>query len=376
MTRLAIAIRRAAPFGGLEKYCAKITDYFLKKSVQVTLISEDADRINTAATTIPIPVAKSVFPHRKLKLYNQAVKEVIDKEAFDIVLGMDRITCGTHLRAGNGCHRAFLESRKISDPFYKLWLHSLNPLHTTLLSLEKEGFESPSTRKIITNSHMVKREILRYYDVHDNKIAVVHNGVEWKQLAFPFENRHFIKQDLLEKYGIPEASFYFLFIGNDYRRKGLDLLLKSLGSLQEDWHLVVIGKDRDDKPYRRLAQKNQIDKKVSFLGYLPNASQFYALADCVAIPSLYDPFANVTVEALAMGCFVISSPSNGGSEIIQPINGTVIENLLDEDCFRFHLRKGLQYNKQEKAYNVRNSISYLDFDFQLNQLATVCLKNF
>lgn len=376
MTRLAIVIRKAAPFGGLEKYCSKIVEFFLKKNIQVTLISEDSDQSHTNATSITLPPVKSIFPHRRLLQYSHNVEEALQKEAFDIILGMDRITSATHLRAGNGCHRAFLESRKLSDPFYRHWLHSLNPLHTTLLKLEKKGFESSSTRKIITNSHMVKREIMNYYDVSETKISVVHNGVEWKQLAFPFENRLNIKKDLIEKHSLSQSPFTFLFIGNDYRRKGLDRLLKALSGLGEEWHLIVIGKDRNIGFYQGLAKKLAIDSKVTFLGYVPSAAPFYALADCVVIPSLYDPFANVTVEALAMGCFVITSLSNGGSEIITPLNGTVIENMTDDECFQFHLRKGLQYDKSKQANSIRNSISYLDFDFQLNQLATVCLKNF
>jgi UDP-glucose:(heptosyl)LPS alpha-1,3-glucosyltransferase len=223
---------------------------------------------------------------------------------------------------------------------------------------------------------MVKREIMHYYDVSETKISVVHNGVEWKQLAFPFENRLNIKKDLIEKYQIPPTPYTYLFIGNDYRRKGLDRLLKALSGIKEEWHLIVIGKDRNMDSYQRLAKNLSIESNTTFLGYVPNVAPFYALADCVVIPSLYDPFANVTVEALAMGCFVITSLSNGGSEIITPLNGTVIENMTDEECFRFHLRKGLQYDKSEHAIAIRNSISYLDFDFQLNQLATVCLKNF
>ncbi len=56
---------------------------------------------------------------------------------------------------------------------------------------------------------------------------------------------------------------------------------------------------------------------------------FYQLADALAIPSFYDPFANVTVEALAMGLFVVSSRSNGGFEILDPSKGIIIENLSE-----------------------------------------------
>ena len=65
-----------------------------------------------------------------------------------------------------------------------------------------------------------------------------------------------------------------------------------------------------------LAAKLNIQRRVTFFGPQKEIRPFYQFADALVIPSFYDPFANVTVEALAMGLFVVSSKSNGGHEIL------------------------------------------------------------
>ena len=55
-----------------------------------------------------------------------------------------------------------------------------------LLAIEKASFTHPSLKRLIVNSHLVKKEVLEYYDVNPQKIDIVHNGVEWNEKEAPF----------------------------------------------------------------------------------------------------------------------------------------------------------------------------------------------
>jgi len=113
--------------------------------------------------------------------------------------------------------------------------------------------------------------------------------------------------------------------------------------------------------------------KVRFFGSQDEMRPFYQYADALVIPSFYDPFANVTIEALAMGLFVISSKHNGGHEILNKQNGIVIENLLDVDAFAASLHVALQHKKTEKSADLaRQSVKHLDFSAQLAKLIQGC----
>lgn len=74
-----------------------------------------------------------------------------------------------------------------------------------------------------------------------------------------------------------------------------------------------------------------------------------------------------------MGLFVISSKTNGGSEILQSFNGTVLETLKDPDCIATALKNALQYPKTyASGCKIRESIEYLDFSKQLQNFITFC----
>jgi UDP-glucose:(heptosyl)LPS alpha-1,3-glucosyltransferase len=179
----------------------------------------------------------------------------------------------------------------------------------------------------------------------------------------------------LKRHQLDPNLFHFLFIGNGYLRKGLSQLLIGLSRLsRRDFHLCVIGKDNKMEDYAAQAFQLGLSKQVRFFGPQPEIRPFYQLADVLVIPSFYDPFANVTVEALAMGLHVISSKSNGGCEILTEQNGTLIDDLLQPDSMVEALEKGLKNQKTpESAHRNRLSVERLDFSHQMKILMESCL---
>ncbi|MEI8300878.1 MAG: glycosyltransferase family 4 protein, partial [Chlamydiota bacterium] len=173
------------------------------------------------------------------------------------------------------------------------------------------------------------------------------------------------------------TTYHFLFIGNGYQRKGLDVLLQALALLgKEDFHLSVLGKEKKLSTYIDKTQKLGLSKKVSFYGQRSDVRKFYQLCDCLVIPSFYDPFANVTVEALAMGLFVISSKSNGGHEVLTPSNGLILDTLLDPTCLASALKKALSTPKTwVNSQSLRSSVKHLDFSSQTTSLVDISLNS-
>ncbi len=252
------------------------------------------------------------------KAFDHACRVLIKTQPHSIIFGIDRISCATHLRAGNGVHRAYLEKKAILASRLKTFSDRLSPLHHNILKLEKHSFTHPALRLVFTNSEMVKQEILRFYPVDEKKIQVIHNGVEWDEFEGPFNAWQHQKQPLCHKLGLDPAHFHFLFVGHGFQRKGLSLLLDAFATLNEsDCHLSIVGKDKHLSSFRVQCQRLGITNRVTFFGQQQDITPFYTVSDCLVIPSLYDPCANVTIEALAMGLYVVSSPFNGGAESLQ-----------------------------------------------------------
>ncbi|MBI3212037.1 MAG: glycosyltransferase family 4 protein [Simkania negevensis] len=250
-----------------------------------------------------------------------------------------------------------------------------NPLHQKILEIEKIAFEDPKLRLLFTNSHMVKGEIIRYYNTPPEKIQVIHNGVEWKEMETDFSTWLEKKQIICAKLGLDPSCYHFLFVGNGYKRKGLFLLLNALAHLPfKEFHLTVVGKDNNMQEFINIAEKLGLKNQVSFFGERSNIRPFYQYCDCLIIPSLYDPFANVTIEALAMGLFVVSSKSNGGYEVLTKENGAIIEDLFALDSLKETLLSAIEHPKTWiRSQNIRNSIKYLDYPHPLKTLIDATL---
>lgn len=373
MSHVVLLKSRSNNHGGLEKYASRIAKAFLEKGARVTILTTgDAlshSEVSVFATkTVPWPAFV------RMEQFDWFVRHWLKNHPANLVFGMDRNRNQTHLRAGNGVHAAYLKSRFLTDRLFKACICRLNPLHRKILELEQEAFENPALQKLFTNSEMVRRQVLDYYAVAPSKIQVVHNGVEWHEMQADFSAWEDRKIEGLRKYFLDSDRFHFLFIGNGYSRKGLSQLLFALSRLRgEPFQLSVIGKDNQMDEYLAKAVQLGLKDQVHFFGPSQEIRLFYQLADCLVIPSFYDPFANVTIEALAMGLFVISSKFNGGHEILTSENGIVIEDLLNPDAIIESLRIAMKHKKTKKSSEqIRMSVKHLDFANQLKILMEAC----
>lgn len=356
MKHVAILKSSAQQKGGLEKAASRIADAFLAKGMKVTLLTTG----ETSAANVVSFKTVGWPSFVRMEQFDSRVQEWIKNEKPNLVFGMDRNRFQTHVRAGNGVHLAYLKSRILTEGKWKYLSCLLNPMHRKILEIEKTAFEHPKLEKIIANSHMVKNQLLESYNVDEKKIAVIHNGVEWHEMSPAFSNR---------KSG---NAFHFLFIGNGYLRKGLKVLLEALAQIKGDFQLSVIGKDNHIQWFKNYSRSLGIQNKVHFLGPVENIIPFYQTADALVIPSFYDPFANVTVEALAMGLSVVSSKHNGGHEILTKENGFVIENLTQIESVVAALQSCM--NRTHSASQIRESVKYLDYANQMRELMRVCEK--
>lgn len=367
--RVAILKPTLSASGGLEKYCLRIAHALKKANNEVFFITQNTNEFKNFDFPIHSCKTYSWPPSVKLEQYNQQADLWVNQNKPDIVFGMERTRHQTHYRAGNGCHRAYLDSRLFSDGYLKHLLCKYNPLHRKILEIEKSTFEFSGIKKIFTNSQLVKNQILSFYNTDENKIKVIHNGVEWHEFAPHFSETFANKEQNFQKLFAKTDCFQFLFIGNGFFRKGLKPLLESLGKIsRRDFQLHIVGKDKNILFFQKLTQKLKLENNVIFWGSQKSVVDFYKIADCVVIPSYYDPFANVTVEALAMGVYVISSTANGGCEVIHD-NGDLFDLSTDNQQLVEKLSRAFKYPKTlQSAINIRQNIKNLDFSIQLQTL--------
>jgi len=370
MKTVAIIKKDFHSHGGLEKSSWRIIQALKERGATVTLLT--AHEVSAPCTVLSCSL-DSKLKFLKLKEFDAWCQSTVKSQPFDVVFSMDRASFQTHHRAGNGVHAAYLALRKQKEGFLKRLSFKLNPLHSMMLKLEKATFEDPHVKGIIVNSTYVKNQILQFYAADPSKIHVVHNGVEWHEMENDFNASH--KEEIARQQSLDPNTFQFLFVGHNFHRKGLSLLLQALGRLtRRDFHLSVVGTDKRLPAYKKEAAQLGLSKNVTFFYSQSDTRPFYQAADALVIPSHYDPFANVTVEALAMGLFVISSNNNGGHEVLQPESGITVDPF-DLASFTTALETALKHPKTvESAQKIRASVQHLDFSHQLEKVCQICLS--
>lgn len=369
---------------------SRLLDALLKKGLDITLFTtsssplsrqnsshlwDDTGNSTSNPPKIRVYKPKGLFKAQKLHDFDQWLSHKISLSSFDVVFSMDRCSVQTHHRAGNGVHAAYLNLRATLEGRLKKWSFSLNPLHRVQLQLEKQTFESSQTQSIIVNSIMVQKQVLDYYNTPPEKIHVIYNGVEWKEVETDFNDSMIHRKEHAVHLGLDPSVFQLLFVGRNFERKGLGALLKALSLVaNKNFHLSVVGDDKEMGSYQMLAARLGLESQVTFFGAQASSKPFYLAADALVIPSMYDPFANVTLEALALGLFVISSKMNGGHEILQPYSGITVENPQNIEELAAALEKAFQHpKKMPQASFIRSSVAHLDYQFQLEKICQLCL---
>jgi len=200
--------------------------------------------------------------------------------------------------------------------------------------LEKRKFQHHGTKKIIAVSQTLKNDLIEEYGILPDKIDVIYNGADPDRFKNG-ENRD-LRNTMLKKLGIPPDSTVILFVGGDWERKGLSYLLEAHNQLnRSDVHVLVIGHGNPDLYSSQISDTSET---VHFHFFDEQIENWYNISDIFVLPSIYEPFGMVVVEAMASGLPVITAAIAGVSEIIENgYDGIIIDNPADVNKLKKHL---------------------------------------
>ena len=240
---------------------------------------------------------------------------------FDVVQSFSRTRHQDVFRAGGGSHADYLErfhGRRAAA------LRRMTPRHAAQLWIERRVFADPR-QTILCNSQLVREQIASRYGVPAARLVVIRNGVDL--VRFHPDRRGAEGARLRGELGAGSRTAW-LFAGSGFPRKGLDAALGALAASRDrDAILWVAGRD-DPTPWQKVARRLGLEDRVRFLGPRRDVEALYAAADGLLLPTRYDAFANVCLEAAAAGLPVVTSGANGAAEIARDA-GIVVEDPDD-----------------------------------------------
>ena len=333
--RFAIGIQNfSREKGGAERYLIDLCCRMAAEGYEVHVFAErwqeeDPGLHFHRIRTIPFP--------KGLRLLSFAMKatQAIKDGAYDITFGVGNTLEADIVQPHGGVHWAWFwrSLRAYDHPIvravkflgrilsFKQWVNGW---------IENSPYRKEGFSRIVAISDMVKKDMIRWYRISEDRVTVVYNGVDIDH--FHPRNRRY-REEIRKKHGV-EDEFVILFVSNNFRMKGLGHLMKALARVKRNSRLplklLILGRDRQE-PYRRLADRIGISGEIVFAGSTDEPEKYYGAADLLVHPSFYDACSLTVIEALASGLPVITTSSNGASGILnQGKEGFVISDPRDE----------------------------------------------
>lgn len=294
---------------GIGRIVLSLADEFENQGQTVSVVAQHFDKENYRFRCRQIPLRTSFNSLDRLALRYFA-KPALRHLNCDVVNSY-MIGRGASVVTAQSCHIAGMEIRKQHQTRLP-WRRNLGIFDRMTLQDERFLVRSHHTKRIIAVSQLVKEQFIQFYNINPERIVVIPNGVDvekFKQLRAKVN-----RESLRNQYGIPRDGFLLLFVGNEFDRKGLDVLIRSLAVFKrDDVQLLIIGAD-DPTPYASLAASLGISNKVIFGGRVRGPEALFLAADVFVFPTVYEPFGMVLVEAMAAGVPVIATRHAGALE--------------------------------------------------------------
>src|SRR5262249_39466235 len=305
--RIAFARRGYSRSGGAEAYLKRLAEGVAKAGHEVQLV-----------TTNEWPEEQWPFgPIKRLAAatvigFADELEQTRPQLDCDVLFSLERVWSCDVYRAGDGVHQAWLARRRKFEIPLKQFVRGASRKHRDLLELEKSLFDQRKAVRVIAASQMVMNEITGLYHYPADQIDLVRNGVPLNRFQFDPVLREQSRANLKLK----EDQIVLLFVGSGWERKGLMFAIEAMAlSKNQKMRLVVAGRG-DARPYKTTRLRFWREDPVQFLGEVADLVPVYAAADIFILPTIYDPFSNACLEALASGLPVITTLSNGFSEVI------------------------------------------------------------
>jgi starch synthase len=189
---------------------------------------------------------------------------------------------------------------------------------------EKVGIENAD--RVIAVSQSMKEDILKYFSVPEERVVVIHNGIDldtWQPTP--------LSDELKAEYGIEDD--YVLFVGRPTPQKGMEYLVEAADQIPVQLVFAAVGSDTKEYEERMIEQV-QTKRNILWIHKLLKEEEYvqlYSGARAFVCPSVYEPFGIINLEAMACQVPVVASAVGGILEVVLPEQTGILVEPRDPD---------------------------------------------
>jgi UDP-glucose:(heptosyl)LPS alpha-1,3-glucosyltransferase len=324
--RLALNFQRVDPTrGGAETYVADLCRALVDAGHRVDLYAESwREGVLPGEVRCVAVAAPGRTRLERLWSFARNSEEALGQVSYDCTVGLINTWHHDVLIPQGGVQRGSLDAnaRRYPDGWrsalYRLGKRA-NPKFWVHEAIERRQYDPERQVRIVAVSNLVKEQLLRYHHVPRTRIHLVPNAIDPARLEVGQPGA--VRCAFRNRVGLEPRDLVGLFVGHNYRLKGLAPLLHALAERARrdpqarPIHLVVCGGGGAGYA-RRLIDGLGLGATVHLVGFHPDIRAAYWSSDFFVLPTYYDPCSLVVFEALACGLPVITTACNGASELM------------------------------------------------------------
>lgn len=346
--KIAVLVKRFISSGGAERYALEVSRRLLKKGHQITLYARQVEPgQETGVKWIRVPDRLKFSSALSSVSFAVSTARLLGQESYDVIHSHERAFAQDVLTVHTFSFRGNVEKYSLLKRIDRVYLSPRSALYLWL-----EG-KQMRTSNLVAVSDVILEDTRRNYPGTE-KVSVITPGVDtdWFHPLYVSQKR----EEERARQEIPVNETVILFVGSEFKRKGLDTLIPliSPGS-----RLVVVGKGERLGYYESLARRSGTLERVHFKGHSDDIRHYYAVSDVVVLPSRSDAFGMSVLEGMACGLPTVTSANTGVASLIHDgRDGFVfrsveelpklLERLSDPEL---RMRIGIEARKKAERYS-------------------------
>jgi glycogen(starch) synthase len=329
MTRVLILSWEYPPLieGGLARHVRKLSEAMVEREIEVHVLTRGGEESPARELANGVVVHRIREPKRPTDLGEfvtwvermnsdmlAAGVELGDRYEFDVVHGHDWLVA-------NACDHL---AKRFEAPLvttihateygrHQGWVdkHPQTYIHGV------ERWIVNRSQRVIACSHYMREQVVDIFGVAEKRVSVIPNGIDPDDLQAQ-DPAELVR--LRSEFAAPEEKLVLL-IGRLVYEKGFQLALEAMPRLIDavpGTRFLVAGSGTHEAELRRQAEELGLMEHGTFLGWIGDdvLHSLYRIADLTVVPSIYEPFGLVALEAMASGCPCIVADTGGLREVV------------------------------------------------------------